>query len=185
DTLKPSSRSAVERWQKMGLEVVMLTGDNRHTASALAREVGIRRVLSEVRPDQKAAQIKALQQPGKTVAMVGDGINDAPALAQADVGIAIGTGTDVAIAASDITLISGDLRGITTAIQLSQATLGNIRQNLFFAFIYNIIGIPIAAGVLYPMTGWLLNPIVAGAAMAFSSVSVVMNALRLKRFQPH
>lgn len=184
DALKPNSLEAVRRLQSMGLEVVMLTGDNRQTAESVARAVGINHVIAEVRPDQKAESIKALQQKGKIVAMVGDGINDAPSLAQADVGIAIGTGTDVAIAASDITLISGDLQGIIAAIQLSRATLRNIRQNLFFAFIYNIIGIPIAAGVLYPVLGWLLNPVVAGAAMACSSISVVTNALRLKRFQP-
>lgn len=185
DALKPSSEAVVKRLQRMGLEVVMLTGDNQHTAEAIASQVGIRQIFAQVRPENKADKVRELQQQGKLVAMVGDGINDAPALAQADVGIAIGTGTDVAIAASDITLISGDLQGIITAIQLSHATLKNIRQNLFFAFVYNTASIPIAAGILYPVFGWLLNPMIAGAAMALSSVSVVTNALRLQKFQPH
>ena len=185
DPLKSSSAAAVAALRRLGLQVVMLSGDAKRTAEVVAAQVGIERVIAEVRPADKASVIRKLQERGEgPVAMVGDGINDAPALAQADVGIAMGTGTDVAIAASDITLISGNLAGVPAAIELSRAAMANIRQNLFFAFAYNVAGIPIAAGLLFPLTGWLLNPMIAGAAMAFSSVSVVSNALRLRNFRP-
>ncbi|MCT4366343.1 MULTISPECIES: copper-translocating P-type ATPase [Synechococcaceae] len=184
DALKPGSTEAVRALRRLGLEVVMLTGDARRSAEVIGAQLGITRVIAEVRPQDKAAVVEHLQRSGQITGMVGDGLNDAPALAVADVGFAIGTGTDVAIAASDITLLSGDLRGIATAIELSRAAMANIRQNLFFAFVYNTAGIPLAAGVLFPFTGWLLSPMIAGAAMAFSSVSVVMNALRLRQFRP-
>ena len=184
DEIKPESRAAVHALKNMGIKVVMMTGDNKRTADAVARQVGIENVLAEVLPEQKADHVKRLQQEGNAVGMVGDGINDAPALAQADVGIAIGTGTDVAIEASDITLLRGDLRGVVTAIALSRATIRGVKQNLFWAFIYNVIGIPVAAGLLYPVTGWLLSPVLASAAMSLSSVSVVANSLRLRRFRP-
>ena len=184
DTLKAGSAAAVAELHRLGISVAMLTGDNRRTAEAIGRAVGIDRVLADVRPDGKAAAVVALQAEGQHVAMVGDGINDAPALASADVGIAMGTGTDVAMESAGITLMSGDLRGLVTAIALSRATMRNIRQNLFWAFAYNVILIPVAMGALYPFTGMLLDPIFAAAAMALSSVTVVSNALRLRRFQP-
>jgi Cu+-exporting ATPase len=184
DTVKEDSAAAVAALRRLGVEVIMLTGDNARTAAAIARQTGVGRVLAEVLPGQKAGEIRRLQAEGRTVGMVGDGINDAPALAAADVGLAVGTGTDVAIEAADITLVSGSLTGVVTAISLSRATMHNIRQNLFFALTYNAIGIPVAAGILYPIAGIRLSPAIAAAAMALSSLSVVGNANRLRRYHP-
>jgi Cu+-exporting ATPase len=181
DTIKESAKEAIAALHKQKIEVVMMTGDNAKTAEAVAKKLGIDKVFADVLPEQKAAKIKELQANGKTVAMAGDGVNDAPALAQSNVGIAMGTGTDVAIESADITLLRGDLRGILRAKNLSRATMKNIRQNLFFAFVYNLVGVPIAAGVLYPVFGLLLSPMIASAAMTFSSFSVIVNALRLKQ----
>jgi P-type Cu+ transporter len=181
DPVKLTTPDALGALSKEGIRVVMLTGDNKTTATAVARRLGITEVEAEVLPDQKSAVVAKLQQEGRSVAMAGDGVNDAPALAAADVGIAMGTGTDVAIESAGITLLKGDLTGIVRARRLSQATMRNIRQNLFFAFVYNAAGVPIAAGVLYPVFGILLSPIIAAAAMALSSVSVVGNSLRLRR----
>ena len=183
DPVKSDSKAAIERLHNLGVKVVMLTGDNKATADAVAKLTGIDEVIAEVLPEDKSKEVTKLQQKGERVGMVGDGINDAPALASADVGFAIGSGTDIAIESADIALMRGSLHGVPDAIKISKATLRNIKENLFGAFIYNILAIPIAAGLLYPFTGLLLNPIIAGAAMAMSSVTVVSNANRLRWFK--
>jgi len=183
DRIKESTPQAVDELHALGLKLVMLTGDNRRTARAVAARIGIDTVEAEVEPAGKAAFIRKLREEGKHPAMAGDGINDAPALSEAQVGIAMGTGTDVAIQSAGITLVRGDLRGIAQAIRLSRAVMRNIRQNLFFAFVYNAVGVPVAAGLLYPFTGSLLSPMLAGAAMSLSSVSVISNALRLRKIR--
>ena len=181
DPIKPSTAQALRNLKASGMRIVMLTGDSRSTAEAVAAKLGIDDFEAEILPDKKSEVVRRLQKEGRIVAMAGDGINDAPALAQADVGIAMGTGTDVAMESAGVTLVKGDLAGIVRARRLSQATMRNIRQNLFFAFVYNSVGVPIAAGVLYPFFGWLLSPILAAAAMSFSSVSVITNSLRLRK----
>jgi P-type Cu+ transporter len=183
DPIKETTAEAIRQLHSEGVRLVMLTGDNRTTAEAVARQLNIDDVIPEVLPDRKVEVVKRLQQEGRSVAMAGDGINDAPALAQANVGIAMGTGTDIAMESAGVTLVKGDLRGIVRARVLSRATMGNIKQNLFFAFVYNALGVPIAAGVLYPFFGLLLSPMIAAAAMSFSSVSVIANALRLRRVE--
>ena len=180
DPIKDTTASAIESLHAEGLQIVMLTGDNETTALAVAKQLDIDKVIAGVLPEQKSALVKQLQDEGHIVAMAGDGVNDAPALAQADVGVAMGTGTDVAMESAGVTLVKGDLRGIVRARRLSRATMKNIRQNLFFAFVYNLLGVPVAAGVLYPVFGLLLNPMIAAAAMSFSSVSVITNSLRLR-----
>jgi Cu+-exporting ATPase len=180
DPIKEAAAEAIAELHRDQIRIVMLTGDNRRTAEAVARQVGIDEVIAEVLPDQKQAKVAQLRKEGRRVAMAGDGINDAPALAAADVGIAMGTGTDVAMESAAVTLVKGDLRGIVRARHLSRATMRNIRQNLFFAFVFNAAGVPIAAGVLYPWFGILLSPIIAGAAMSLSSVTVIGNSLRLR-----
>jgi Cu+-exporting ATPase len=184
DPIKPTSKTAIELLKKRGIGVIMVSGDSKKGARAVASEVGIDDVIAEVLPSQKADLVKKQQRQGGGIVMVGDGINDAPALAQADVGIAIGTGTDIAMEASDVTLIRGDLRAVYTAIELARRTMRTIRWNLIWAFGYNIVLIPVAAGVLYPVTGWLLSPVLASAAMAWSSLSVVLNSLLLRGFKP-
>jgi len=183
DPIKKTSKQAIEDLHKAGIHVVMLTGDSKTTAKAVAQKLNIDRVEGEVLPDEKASIVKQLQAEGNVVAMAGDGINDAPALAQSHVGIAMGTGTDVAMESAGVTLVKGDLRGIVRAMRLSHAVMNNIRQNLFFAFIYNSLGVPVAAGVLYPVFGLLLSPMIAAAAMSFSSVSVITNSLRLRKLK--
>jgi Cu+-exporting ATPase len=183
DPIKKSTPEAIRLLHEEGVRIVMLTGDNRTTAEAVARKLGIDEIQAEVLPEQKGEIVKRLQAEGRIVAMAGDGVNDAPALAQAHVGIAMGTGTDVAMESAGVTLIKGDLRGIAKARRLSRGTMRNIRQNLFFAFIYNVLGVPVAAGALYPFFGLLLSPVIASAAMTFSSVSVITNALRLGRLR--
>jgi Cu+-exporting ATPase len=183
DPIKNSTLEAIQALHKEGVRIVMLTGDSRTTAEAVAKKLAIDEIRAEVLPEQKREIVKMLQSDGRMVAMAGDGVNDAPALAQAHVGIAMGTGTDVAMESAGVTLVKGDLRGIAKARRLSRATMRNIRQNLFFAFIYNVVGVPIAAGVLYPFFGILLSPIIASAAMTFSSVSVIANALRLRKIK--
>jgi Cu+-exporting ATPase len=181
DPIKPSAKESIRWLHAEGIRILMVTGDNRVTAEAVARELGIDEVRAEVLPAQKREVVRQLQEEGRMVAMAGDGVNDAPALAQAHAGIAMGTGTDVAMESAGITLVKGDLRGVVRARKLSRATMRNIRQNLFFAFLYNILGVSIAAGALYPIFGLLLSPMVASAAMTFSSVSVIGNSLRLRR----
>jgi Cu+-exporting ATPase len=183
DPVKRSTPEAIRLLHEDGVRIVMLTGDNRTTAEAVAKKLGIDEIQAEVLPEQKGQIVKRLQSEGRIVAMAGDGVNDAPALAQAHVGIAMGTGTDVAMESAGVTLVKGDLRGIAKARRLSRGTMRNIRQNLFFAFIYNVLGIPLAAGVLYPFFGVLLSPVIASVAMTFSSVSVISNALRLSRME--
>ncbi len=184
DVVKPTSKQAIAEFRNMGIDVVMLTGDNKRTAEAIGKQMNLTKVVAEVLPQDKEKEVRRIQQQGKKVAMIGDGINDAPALARADVGVAIGAGTDVAIESADIVLMKSDLLDGVAAIQLSRAVIRNIKQNLFWAFFYNVIGIPLAAGIFFTTLGWKLNPMFAAAAMSCSSVFVVTNALRLKLFQP-